>query len=216
MSSKPTKTKEKRTRGEKRQLMAEIRKLIGKDLNDDEILKYLELRPNILAEYKRQILDYDRAFFESLDSVSAYSDYILKIKQIVRELQSAIQICSKKGQGQALVNAIWRKKEAFDSVLKWGQEFGFIEKRISELKVSSEVSFSTMSDEEVQEEIDREMNRMSAIMDQSTVMRPEIAELIDPQVKENIPTNVVAFPKRKKKVKKQAKVKFIVRTKAKG
>lgn len=215
MSGKAVKKSGKRSRTEKRALLAEIRKLVGKDLNDDEIMKYLGLRPDLLAEYRRQILEFDKAFFQSLDSVSAYSDYLLKIKQIVRELHSAIGICRERGQGQALVNAIWRKKEAFDSALKWGQEFGFIEKRASEVKLSSELSFSTMTDEEVKEEVAKEMEKMNQIMETSTPMRPEVAQYMDDDVKAKIPSNVVAFPKQdKSKIKKKAKIKFIMRTKA--
>jgi len=90
----------------RRELTAEIRKLIGKNLTDDEIMDELGIHPHILADYKRQLMDLDRATFEGLDSVAVYSEYIQKIRRIINELDWAMKICKEKGQAQALVNAI--------------------------------------------------------------------------------------------------------------
>lgn len=205
----------KRTIIERRELLAEIRKRIGKNLTDDEIIDELGLQPHILADYKRQLLDFDRAAFEHLDSVTVYSEYIQKIRRIINELDWAMKICKEKGQGQALVNAIWRKKEAYDSVIKLGQDFGFIEKRASELRVSSELSFSTMSEEEVKEEIKREVQKMNEITRNTIPMRGEVVELLDESVRDSLPSNAVVLPSKSKAKKKvKAKMKFIMRTKA--
>jgi len=199
----------------RRELTAEIRKLIGKNLTDDEIMDELGIHPHILADYKRQLMDLDRATFEGLDSVAVYSEYIQKIRRIINELDWAMKICKEKGQAQALVNAIWRKKEAYDSVIKLGQDFGFIEKKASELKVSSELSFSTMTEEEVKDEIKREVEKMNQITRSTIPMRGEVVELLDESVRENLPSNVVVLPpKSKTKKKVKAKLKFIVRSKA--
>lgn len=205
----------KRTIIERRELLAEIRKRIGKNLTDDEIIDELGLQPHILADYKRQLLDFDRAAFEHLDSVTVYSEYIQRIRRIINELDWAMKICKEKGQGQALVNAIWRKKEAYDSVIKLGQDFGFIEKRASELRVSSELSFSTMTEEEVKEEIKREVQKMNEITRNTIPMRGEVVELLDESVRNSLPSNVVVLPSKSKTKKKvKAKMKFIMRTKA--
>lgn len=213
-NQKKTKRKKRLTVGEKRKLISEVRKHLGNDISDDEICEKLELKPHLLSEYKKQIVEIDKAFFEGLDAVSAYSDYILKMRQIIKELQYAITICMKKGQGQALVSAIWRKKEVFDSILKWGQEFGFVPKKSSELKLSSELSFSTMTDQEVEEEVQREIAKMNDLINANTIIRPEVAAFIGDSVKEKIPSNIVVFPKKeKKRAKKKAKVKLTLRNK---
>lgn len=212
MSSK--KPSRRRNPKEKRELLAEVRKRIGKNLTDDEIASELGLQPHILAEYKNQLLEFDRASFESLDSVAVYSEYIQKIRRIISELDWAMKICKERGQGQALVNAIWRKKEAYDSLIKLGQDFGFIEKRASELKVSSELSFSTMTESEVKEEIQKEVQKMREVAQASTQMRPEVAELLDKNLQKNLPSNVVVLPAKTAKKKVKAKMKFIMRTKA--
>lgn len=204
----------KRSVPERRELLAEIRKHIGKNLTDDEIIEELGIQPRVLADYKRQLLDFDRATFEGLDSVAIYSEYIQKIRRIINELDWAMKICKERGQGQALVNAIWRKKEAYDSVIKLGQDFGFIDKKASELKVSSELSFSSMTEEEVKEEIKREVEKMNQITRTTIPMRGEVVNLLDESVREHLPSNVVVLPpKTKAKKKLKAKMKFIVRSK---
>ncbi|MEZ4871310.1 MAG: hypothetical protein R2827_03485 [Bdellovibrionales bacterium] len=52
----------------------------------------LGIHPHILADYKRQLMDLDRATFEGLDSVAVYSEYIQKIRRIINELDWAMKI----------------------------------------------------------------------------------------------------------------------------
>lgn len=205
----------RRSQKERRQLMAELRRLYGKNYTDEDVLDELKISPHVLAEYKKQLLNADRKAFTGLDPVTAFSDYVMKVRQVVRELDEAIDICRSRGQGQALVSAIWRKKEAYDSLLTWGQEFGFVARKATELKVSSELSFSTMSEDEVKKEVKRELERLNALATQGMPMRAEVLDMMPEAARRALPGNIIAFPAASTKPGTQikAKVKLIVRSK---
>lgn len=216
-SKKPKKAK--RSDSEKRDLLSKVRQLIGANRTDEEIAQQLNLQPHVLAEYKSKILQFDRAFLENLDRYSAFSDYLLKMGFLIRELQQAVTICKRNNQGQALVAAIWRKKEAYDAILKWAQDFGFIERTAAELKLTSEFSFNTMSDKEVREEIEREVRKMEELVRARTTIRPEVADLMDEKLKSQLPSNVVVMPTEgvqepSQKKKFRAKARLIFRTRS--
>ena len=71
----------------KRNLVFEVRNLIGSNYTDEEITRKLDIKPTTLAKVKRHILDLDKALLQKLDPFSYYSDYLLKITHVIRELQ---------------------------------------------------------------------------------------------------------------------------------
>jgi len=193
---------------EQRQLAAEIRKLIGKNYTDEEICEKLNIRPNVLVEYKRRVYQHDKVRFQNLDRYVVFSDYVNKSGQMVKELDDIKLKFRNRGQWSALVAAIKTKKEIYDSVIKLGQEFGLIDKKAAEVKVQGEVSFSTMSDVDVKREIEREVQKMHQIAKGGVVdMRPELLGVTDDEVARYVPAHVVGLPEpRKTKVKHKIKV----------
>lgn len=197
---------------EQRQLAAEIRKLIGKNYTDDEICEKLNIRPNLLVEYKRRIYQHDKVRFQGMDKYVVFSDYVSKSSQMVKELDEVKLKFRNRGQWSALVSAIKAKKEIYDSVIKMGQEFGLIDRRAAEVKVQGEVSFSTMSDADVRREIESEVKRLNEIAQGGVVdMRPELMGVTDDNVEHFVPANIVSLPAPKTKTKKTTKVRVTLK-----
>lgn len=194
MKNKKTETLNKK----KRNLVSDVKKLIGANYTDEEIARKLDIKPTTLAKVKRYLLDSDKALLQKLDPFSYYSDYLVKITYVIRELQSLIGLAKEQGNLQTMVTAIWKKKEAYDSVIKMAQDFGMIPKASSELKLTSELTFSTMTAEEVRSEIQREVLRLKEIASRRITIRSEIAQFMDPSTKANLPDNVIILPEEKK------------------
>ncbi|MGE3682419.1 MAG: hypothetical protein AB7G93_11895 [Bdellovibrionales bacterium] len=182
----------------KRNLVSDVKKLIGANYTDEEISRKLDIKPTTLAKVKRYLLDSDKALLQKLDPFSYYSDYLVKITYVIRELQTLIGLAKEQGNLQTMVTAIWKKKEAYDSVIKMAQDFGIIPKASSELKLTSELTFSTMTTEEVRSEIQREVLRLKEIASRRITIRSEIAQFMDPATKAKLPDNVIILPEDKK------------------
>lgn len=178
----------------KRNLVSEVRKLTGANYTDEEIARKLKIHPKSLAKIKKYILDCDKAILQGIDPFSYYSDYLAKITHVIRELQSLIGLAKEQGNLQTVVTAIWKKKEAYDSVIKMAQEFGIIPKAVSELRLSNEITFSTMTTAQVKEEIQKEVLKLKEIASRRISIRPEVAQFMDPATKANLPDNVILMP----------------------
>lgn len=189
----------------KRNLIFEVKNLIGANYTDEEITRKLDIKPTTLAKIKKYILDFDKALLQRLDPFSYYSDYLVKVTHVIRELQTLIGLAKEQGNLQTMVTAIWKKKEAYDSVIKMAQEFGLIPKATSELRLSSEITFSTMTTEEVRNEIQREVLRLKEIASRRISIRPEVAQFMDPNTKANLPNNVILLPEEKRAKTAQSK-----------
>jgi hypothetical protein len=201
----------RRTSNERRKLITDIRELIGQNYSDEEILEKLGIAQHILTEYKAHILAVDRAIFTKLDAATIFSDYVMKVRQVVRDLDDAIETCRNKSHAQALVTAIWKKKEAFDSVLKWSQELGFVKKSASELRLSSELSIGSMTEEDVRKEIEAELKRLTALSSGGVEMREEVFGLLPPEAQDSLKENIIPISKSTKSAKPKTKLKFILR-----
>ena len=87
MTNKKTETLNKK----KRNLVSDVKKLIGANYTDEEISRKLDIKPTTLAKVKRYLLDSDKALLQKLDPFSYYSDYLVKITYVIRELQSLLR-----------------------------------------------------------------------------------------------------------------------------
>lgn len=202
---------------QQRKLQAEIRKLIGKNYTDEEIIEALNVRPNDLKIHKKKILDADRVAFKHLDTSAVYSDYIQKMGHLIKELDEVKTKFRNRGQFTALVAAIKEKKNIHDSVIKMGQDFGFIDRKAKEMKVDGEITFSTMSEEQVKEEIQKEVQRLNDLSKGGVIeMREEVLGVTDSDIKRFLPSSVKKEPPKSGKTKKakkkvKAKVKLALR-----
>lgn len=182
----------------KRSLVAEVKNLMGANYTDEEISRKLDIKPTTLAKVKKYLLDTDKALIQKIDPFSYYSDYLIKLTYVIRELQTLIGLAKEQGNLQTMVTAIWKKKEAYDSVIKMAQEFGLIPKASTELKLSSELTFSTMTTEEVRSEIQREVLRLKEIASRRISIRSEVAQYMDPASRAKLSENVIIIPPEKK------------------
>lgn len=181
----------------KRKLSADIKRLIGKNYSDEEIMDELEIQPHVLAEYKRQIITLERHAFQNLDSSAVYADYLFKQRQMIKELDLIQTKFRNRGQWTALVAAIKTKSEIYDKSIKLGQDFGFIEKKAGELKVTGEVSFSAMSEADMQKQIKQEVEAMHRMVKSKEIhMREEILGVTGKEVRKFLPTNVKYDPQK--------------------
>ena len=168
------------TASEQRTLEINIREYIGKNYNPTQIMDELDIQPHILAQYLQRIQDLDKEKFEGLSSVSVYSEYLAKSDQMIKELDKLKTKFQNRGQWTALVAAIKEKRSIYNDCLKLGQEFGFIQKTKTELFLESEMTFATMSKEEVEAELKKSVAEMNQMVNADVIeMRPELLESLD-------------------------------------
>lgn len=196
------------TRSQQTAYMSQIRKLIGDNKTDDDICLETGLRSDQVSALKRKIYQTDKARFQSLDRFTVFSDYVARSTQMVNELNEIKIKFRNRGQWTALVAAVKQKKEIYDSVIKMGQDFGFIDKKATEVKIEGEMSFSTMTDHDIRKEIEAEVKKMHEIAKGNVVeMRPELLGVTDEDVRKFVPSHLVSLPEEKrKKVKTKVKV----------
>lgn len=190
------------TKAQQRKRIIDIKRLMGKGWTDEEVIDHLEIRPSNFVQYKKQIAETDRAIFTNMDSVGVFSDYCLKMRQLVKELDDVKMKFKSHHQYTALVAAIKQKKEIYDSVIKMGQDFGFIEKKAKELKLKGELSFVTMTEDEVKGEIQAEVKRMNNLLTGQIDMREELLDVTEAEVKKYIPATVAKVPEAHKRIVK--------------
>jgi hypothetical protein len=179
--------------------------MIGENKTDDDICKSLKINRATLTKAKKDILEKDKAIFEKLDSGIVYSDYLIKSKSMIKRLQRMSKKFGYRNQYTALVAAIKAEKDIYDSCIKLGQEFGFIDKKTGSLALSAEIDMNDLSDDEVRDEIETEVKRLNKLVSGNVVdVRPELAAIAGDDVNDFMPTNVVKLPK---KEKRKAKVK---------
>ncbi len=207
-----TDNRRKLSKGEARRCMNRMRHLIGKNYTDDELADELKIRSDQVSILRRKIYQTDKARFQSFDKFAVYSDYVSKCTQMVKELDDIKTKFRNRGQWTALVAAVKQKGEIYDKVIKLGQDFGFIDKKATEIKVEGEMSFSAMSDKDIRAEIQAEVNKMHQIASGQVVdMRPELLGVTDDDVATYVPQNLLRLPAADKKMKVKTKIKVTLK-----
>lgn len=217
MGTKPKTKKKKKSKGlkaaDQRSLEQSIRKLIGRGHSDITIMEKLGLRPHILKEYKLRIHDIDQQEFAGLNNVKVYTDFVEKSKQNINDLEEMQQRFKWKHQYTALVACIKMKHEINKDVLKTGQQMGFIELQGNEVSVEAELSFSTMSTDDVKQEVSDEVARLNAMAQGAgniIEMRPELLATLEDdekRIRKFIPADVIKEDQVQKVKKPKVKIK---------
>jgi len=215
--AKDKKKKKKKSRGltatGQRELEQSIRSCIGRGKSDITILETLGIRPHILKEYKLRIFDIDQAEFQALNSVKVYTDFVEKSRENIKDLDEMQQRFKWKHQYTALVACIKMKHEINKDVLKTGQQMGFIEIKGNEISVETELSFSTMTTDDVKQEVANEVARLNEMAQGKNIieMRPELLatlEADEKRIKKFIPVESIVDVEPVNKLNKKIKVKI--------
>lgn len=216
MATKSKKKRKKRNRGltaaDQRSMEQNIRKQIGRGHSDLVIVEKLGIKPRTLKEYKLRIFDIDQSKFQSLNNVKVYTDFVEKSKQNINDLDEMQQRFKWKHQYTALVACVKMKHEINKDVLKTGQQMGFIEQQGNEVTVEAEMSFSTMTTDDVKQEVADEVARLNEMAQGKNLieMRPELLATLEEdekRIKRFIPVESQAEPVEVKKPKKKLKIK---------
>jgi len=209
---------EKRVRGRKRRKLVEkVRRLIGKNYTDGEVCDQLDIRPDSLTAIKSEILNFDQVSFEHMESGAVLSDYVMKARQNITDLNHLIKATNiRRAPGSekaAYVAAIKLRSEIQDKVVRLGQDLGFIDRKAQETKNTTtleggiNLSIGKMSDEEIKAEIKAEVAQMNKIVSGKVItMRPELLGVTDADVKKFLPANVIDVEAKVIKKKKKARV----------
>jgi len=200
-------------KGKPRRVLTEkIRKLMGKNKSNEEIMVKLGIRSALLSGIQAEVLNADTNFFESMTSGGVYSDYLMKSKGMIKKLHKLQTEFKGRGQYTALVAAIKQEKDIYDSIIKHGQDFGFIQKKSQSLEVTNTLTFGNLTDKELKAEIQKEMTDLNRMAKGNTIdMRPELLGVAD-DVESFIPANVANIPEEfKGKISVKVKVKRTLR-----
>ena len=193
----------------RKKIIQQIRRYIGQNMTDLEIIKKMGLRDRAYSQYKNAIFQADRRALQNLDTKTVFADYVMKSHQMIRELDVLKKKFTNYGQWTALVAAIKQKREIYNDVIAKGQDFGFIDRKVTELKVSSTMTFNTMSEEDMKAEIAKEVKAMKALATKQIDMRPELLDVTPEEVRRFAPAHVLKLPapeRKKKNVKRRVKL----------
>lgn len=201
--------KRKKLKGRARaKAIVRVRKLIGKQYSDQQICIKLDMRPNSLSALKAEIINFDKTWFEHLDSGTVYSDYLmqslLNITDLNKLIRSTTMSRASSGERSAFVAAIKLRKEINDKCVKMGQDLGFIEKTAQEVNFKGEMdfNFSEMSDADVKAEVQKEVEKLNSIASGNVIeMRQELLGVTDAEVKNYLPSRLISY-KKKRQIKK--------------
>lgn len=192
----------------RKKFVGKIRRLMGKEYSDQEICDTLDIKSSTLVACKQDILNFDKTFFEHLDSGTVFSDYLLKAKQNNKDLNKLINTTNiRSAQGSekaAYVAAIKLRSEIQDKCVKMGQDLGFIDRKAKEVDINLDgdvnFNFQTMTDKEIRAETETEVKRLNEIAEGKVIeMRPELLGVTDSEVAKFLPTSVIKPTKQKKK-----------------
>jgi hypothetical protein len=190
-----------------------IRNLIGRGKSDIQIIEELGVRPNVLKEYKLRIFDIDQQEFQSLNAVKVYTNFVEKSRQNIADLEEMQQRFKWKHQYTALVACIKMKHEINKDVLKTGQQMGFIENKGNEAVVEAEMSFSTMTTDDVKQEVKDEVARLNELAQGKNIieMRPELLATLEEdekRIRKFIPSEAIKEHEPEKRTQKKVKMKI--------
>lgn len=213
--------KKKKRRGltssSQKELEKQVRKYIGRGFSDLMILEKLGLedKPQTLTATKNRINVIDSEEFHGYTSVKVYTEFIEKCRQNINDLSEMQTRFKYKGQYNALVACIAKKHDINKDVLKIGQQMGFIEQKGNEISVETELSFTTMTTEDVQDEVAKEVARLNDLASGENIieMRPELLATLEEderRIKKYIPSEAFVEPERlsKPRIKTKIKVKL--------
>lgn len=212
--NKKGKKSNKLTAIQQRELETSIRQYKGKGFSDLEILEKLNLQPHIYKQYLARIHDIDRENFTGLDSVKVYSEFVEKSRALVKDLDKMQKRFDYRKQFTALVAAVKMKHDINKDVVKLGQQLGFIENKGGDkISVEAEMTFTTMTTEDVKREVENEMARLNNMASQPIIeMRPELLASLEGdenRIRKFIPDNIhIPEDKEKTKTKIKTKVKL--------
>jgi len=201
----------RRTDIDKRELKDKIRSLNGRGKSDHQICQRLDIEMNILQIYRNEIVEEDTYVIQHITPESAYCDYLEKMGELLRQLQKEKRRASKLRQMAATMAAIKLQADLYDRCVKLGQEFGFLEKKASEIKISQEFKFSEMSDKELKKAIQDEFKGIQDLVkNEPRTIRPELLGLSGGDISEFIPADV-AVKGKPKKTKVKTKIRVVTR-----
>lgn len=203
------------TSAEQNSLDDEVRQLMGRGKSDVQILETLGLQstPQVLSSIKKRIHITDTENFSQLNNVKVYTDFVERSRQGINDLEEMQQRFKWKHQYTALVAAVKMKHEINKDVIKIGQEMGFIEKKGNEVSVEAEMSFSTMSTDDVKQEVADEVARLNEMANGNIIeMRPELLATLErdeERIRKFIPSgSIIEDEPKLKKQKMKIKVKL--------
>ncbi len=198
-------------RGKKRtRLVEKIRRLIGKNYSDEEMCQTLQVHPARLTALKSEILVFDKTFFEHLDSGTVFSDYLMKAKQNITDLNRLINTTNiRSAQGSekaAFVGAIKLRGEINEKCVKMGQDLGHIDRQAKEVNLNFEGSmdfnFSAMTNADIQKEIQDEVKKLNAIASGNVVkMREELLGVTGEEIRKFLPPGSTKLKSKKRRAK---------------
>jgi len=177
-------------------------------------METLRMGPKTLHALKSEIIGTDRTLFKHLDSSAVFSDYLMKSKTMVKRLHNMSVKFNNRGQWTALVAAIKQEQNIYDTVIKHGQDFGFIDKKAAESKVTleGELTFSAATPEAMKKEIAKQVKELNTLAEGGVIeMRKELLGITDADVESFVPSSVIDVKAQKPKSKAKAKSKVKLR-----
>ena len=187
-----------------RALEIKIKKHIGKSYTDSEICEKLDMRPNDLMEYRLRIMEQDKAGIAALDDTTVFSDFLMKMRENIRELDEVRLKFRNRGQWGALVSAVREKRAVYESIIKFGQSLGLIGKKGEELTINGEIITTNEYNEDAINKLIEEEAADMKRMTKGTIieMRPELIDVSGEETHKFLPEPIQKAMKKATRKKK--------------
>jgi len=139
----------------RRVIVNDLKRLIGQNRTDDEIMEELGLSLNELRYYRKLMFKVGAEELRETSTEESYLDYCIRQRENLRELDKAIKNFQGSRQYNALVGAIKAKADILNDMVDKGQALGFLDKVPDRLQVLAGIQLKDMSSKQMRDQLEK-------------------------------------------------------------
>lgn len=130
-----------------------VKNAIAYNYTDTEICLALHISGKLLSDIKTKIFKEEIVTLERMTQKEHFVEYKMKQTEIVKDLDTLIELHRKSKNLQGLAQALKSKKEILEEIKKSAQECGFMDKKADEVKIIDGTNIKDLSNQDLIERI---------------------------------------------------------------
>ena len=160
-----------------------MRAFLAEGLSREDIKDRLGINDKVYDEIELNLLESEGAKFTNMGTAHRYYIYMLRMEQLVRELDQFTRLhMDDDPRKSGVVGAIKAKANIYDNLMKMGQELGIIAKRARELRVLGEINLVALPNEEIRQLYEERMAWFDSVMRGTPELPPAYRNILQSAV----------------------------------
>ena len=145
-------------------LMSQLMAAIEDGKADADVMIELGLDVDEYRDIKRRAMRREGQYLKAKTKEELYAEYVLKQSACVKDLTNLSKDFKKSKNYSAMVSAVRARSEIYDKMIKTGQDFGIIEKKVERTEHVVGVMIGKLSDDELRQTIVGELSNLQNMM----------------------------------------------------